>query len=103
MSTETTATWAPRSTFASRLILVRRELDLTVKEAAERADLHYATWSTWENGKTPRKHAAAVEKIAAAFGVDRSWLMWGIPSPGSHDGHPLQPTGYTGHTLSLVA
>lgn len=92
MTTQTVDTWVPRSTFGARLVLLRHELDITVREAAEATGVHYATWSTWENGTTPRQQADAVEKIASVFGVDRTWLMWGAPSPGSHDGAPMQPT-----------
>jgi|SRR5690625_2130944 len=94
--TTQTHTWVPASTFATRLVLLRRELGLNVKAAAAKAGIHYATWSTWENGRTPSNQAEVVSAIADAFGVDRGWLMWGVPSPGSHEGAPLQPTDYNG-------
>lgn len=69
--------WVPSNTFATRLVLVRRELGLSVKAAAEKCDLHYATWSTWENGRKPADMAAVVTAIVEGLGVDRDWLMWG--------------------------
>lgn len=97
-------TWFPASTFGSRLVLLRRELGLSTKEAASKAGLHYATWSTWENGRTPSNQAAVVSSIADAYGVDRAWLMWGVASPDSHDGHPAEPTGlqHAAHDLDWV-
>jgi len=71
-------TWVPADTFGSRLYSVRRELGLTVEEAAKRAGVAHPTWSTWERGASPRDKAEAVRKIAEAFpGLDRDWLMWG--------------------------
>ncbi|MGC0251551.1 helix-turn-helix domain-containing protein [Pseudactinotalea sp. Z1748] len=92
MSTQTIDAWVPTNTFGTRLVLLRRELGLNVKEAAARTGIHYATWSTWENGRKPSDMAGVVERIAEEFGVDRNWLMWGVPTPGAPEGAPLQPT-----------
>lgn len=101
MSTSTTiATWVPELTFGSRLFLLRRSLHKSVKEAAADTGLHYATWSTWENGRTPSNLAQVVSTIADTYGVDRNWLMWGQPSPDAHEG-PLQPTDYTGWPFGM--
>lgn len=108
MTVETSAPWVPTDTFATRLILVRGELDMTVKQAAEKTGLHYATWSTWENGRTPADMAAVVRAIADGLGVSREWLMWGgplknAPKPDGPEGVPVglprldsnqQPAGY---------
>lgn len=82
--------WVPTITFATRLILVRRELGLSVKAAASQCGLHYATWSTWENGRKPADMAAVVSAIVEGLGVDRDWLMWGqtqnAPRPDGPEG-----------------
>lgn len=85
--------WVPANTFATRLILVRRELGISVKEAAARAGLHYATWSTWENGRKPADMPTVVKAISDGLGVDRDWLMWGQTdeSPGPGAGGALTP------------
>ena len=78
--------WVPEESFATRLRLLRFELGrlrgltrpVSVEEIAEWCDLHPATWSTWENGSSPRQMHAVVAQIAAATGVDRDWLMWGL-------------------------
>lgn len=70
--------WIPSNTFANRLVLVRRELGgMSVKAASARCGLNYATWSTWENGRTQANMPAVVDAIAHGLGVDRDWLMWG--------------------------
>ena len=94
MSTHITETaWVPTDTFANRLVLVRRELDITVREAADRTGLHYATWSTWENGRKPADMVAVVDAIAGGLGVDRAWLMWGKANA---------PTGGGGGRVSML-
>lgn len=77
MTVQALRPWVPRDNFATRLLLVRRELGLTVKEAAAKCGVHYATWSTWENGRKPADMAEVVSQIAEGLGVDRYWLMWG--------------------------
>lgn len=79
MSAVTEEAWVPTDTFGNRLILVRRELHLTVKEAAAKCGVHYATWSTWENGTKPGDMAQVVSTIASRLRVRRDWLMWGGP------------------------
>ncbi len=78
MSTSPQTAWVPHDSFANRLVLVRRELGLNVKEAAARCGLHYATWSTWENGRKPADMVGVVDSIHQGLGVERSWLMWGV-------------------------
>ena len=88
MTTQTAATaitgWVPEQDFAIRLLLSRKHLGLTVREAALRCGVHYATWSTWERGSRPHDMAAAVQSVADGLGVDRAWLMWGSASPIGH-------------------
>jgi len=80
MHPEHGSNWTPDDTFGSRLLLVRRALQLTTEEAATACGLVSPTWNTWENGSTPRKLNDVVEKISQALGVDRDWLMWGLRS-----------------------
>lgn len=70
-------TWVPTLTFAHRLVMVRKQLGLTVEDAAVRCGIPHATWTTWERGTNPRNMATAVEKIEQGLGADRQWLMWG--------------------------
>lgn len=77
MSTAPHDVWVPTETFATRLLLIRRELKMTVKEAATICGIHYATWSTWENGARPSDLAGVITAISESLGVDRDWLMWG--------------------------
>lgn len=63
MSTQVAVGWVPRDTFSNRLVLVRREQGLSVKEAAARCGIHYATWSTWENGRKPADLAGMLELV----------------------------------------
>lgn len=81
-----TRAWVPTDTFGTRLLLARRELGLTVKQAAAKCGLHYATWSTWENGRKPADMAAVVEAVSGGLGVSRAWLMWGLAPEDPHPG-----------------
>ena len=89
MSIDTARAWVPTDTFGTRLLLARRELGLNVKKAAAMCGLHYATWSTWENGRKPADMAAVVKAVSEGLGVSRGWLMWGLtpesPHPGGQD------------------
>lgn len=73
----TTMGWVPQDDFAARLLLARKQAGLTVREAAVRCGVHYATWSTWERGSTPANMAEAVDQISRGIGCDRAWLAWG--------------------------
>ena len=74
--------WVPTTDFGTRLLLARKHAGLTVREAAIRCGLHYATWSTWERGARPADMATVVDAISKGLGVDRMWLIWG-EIPGS--------------------
>lgn len=110
MTVQQTHAWVPSNTFGTRLLLVRRELGITVKDAAAKCGLHYATWSTWENGRKPADMAAVVEAISDGLGVDRAWLMWGktneTPQPDGPEGldgsYAMQDLNLQPADLSLV-
>lgn len=85
MSAQTSHGWVPRGDFAARLVLTRREAGLTVREAADKCGVHYATWSTWERGRLPSDMAGVVRRVSDSLGVDKNWLMWG---GGFGDGRP---------------
>lgn len=74
---ETESPWVPSDTFASRLLLVRKHLQLSQEEAARLCGLKPSTWYAWENGAQPRGLADVVVKVAKATGCNRDWLMWG--------------------------
>ena len=69
--------WRPEDEFALRLRMMRARLGLSVEEISARCGVKMATWSSWERGTAPRGMNRIVERIAAATGVDRDWLMWG--------------------------
>jgi transcriptional regulator with XRE-family HTH domain len=69
--------WVPTDSFSGRLSQIRHELKLSQADAAERCGLAGPTWSTWENGASPRNMAKVVEAIHDGLGVNRAWLMWG--------------------------
>lgn len=101
MSTATESAWVPTDIFGNRLVLIRRELHLTVKEAAAKCGVHYATWSTWENGTKPGDLAGVVQTISRELGVNRDWLMWGGPL-GSGSTPPKGPGTIAGIVSDLV-
>jgi len=69
----------PSDTFGNRLVLARRLEGLTIREAAERCGLHYATWSTWEAGRRPADILDVTTRIADELDIDRDWLLFGGP------------------------
>lgn len=81
MTAQTTEAWIPADSFGSRLLRVRKEKGMTVEAIARACGIAHPTWTTWENGARPRDIVGAIEKIAAATGVDRNWLMWGAAEP----------------------
>lgn len=81
MTTQTAETWIPEDTFGSRLLLLRRHRHMTVEQIAKLCGIAQPTWTTWENGARPRDFLKAVQKITAATGVDRNWLLWGSSDP----------------------
>lgn len=71
------AGWIPADDFGSRLLLVRRGLRLTLREAAAKCGLNYRAWQSWETGRVPQHVLAVVAAISERLGVDRDWLAWG--------------------------
>ena len=86
MTQHTTGTWIPGDTLATRVLLVRRELGVSQREAAERAGLTFGEWQSMEDGRSPRDLPSKVTRISLAFNVDRDWLMWGGPLTAPQDG-----------------
>ena len=80
--------WVPPDSFADRLIIVRRYLELTQEEAAAKAEINPKTWATWELGTKPRAMNEVVDQIARNLGVSRAYLMWGVRT-GSFPTPPL--------------
>lgn len=70
----------PVDTFAVRLVLSRIHAgDLTLRDAAEKCGLSFASWSNWERGMKPRDFLEVVQAVSEGLGIDRDWLMWGGP------------------------
>jgi len=63
--------WVPADSFGQRLMLTRKALGLSVKEIALATGLHYATWSTWENGRLPSDKVDVGRRLSETYGVDR--------------------------------
>jgi transcriptional regulator with XRE-family HTH domain len=80
MPVDTTQRWRPTTNFATRLRAVRRELGLQQDPFAALVGFPRPSVAAWEGGTRPRDLADVVQKISAATGVDRDWLMWGDPS-----------------------
>lgn len=88
--------WRPSDTLAARLILMRRELKLSQRQAAERAGIPFGQWQGLEDEeRQPRGINLKVQRIARAFQVDRDWLMWGGPL-----GSPIDTTPPSGPSIT---
>ena len=70
--------WIPADTFSNRLVILRRDLGLTIDEICELIGISPATWSNWERGATPMKLTKIVERISAATKVEAEWLAFGL-------------------------
>ncbi|WGH20067.1 immunity repressor [Gordonia phage Tarzan] len=97
-----TGGWRPSDSLANRVRLIRAEMGLTMKQAAERVGTDVITergWQSIEEGRSPRQLDVKVKRIALALGVDRDWLMWGGPlgndggTGGDGNGPAPIPTG----------
>ena len=82
MSTQTVQGWVPEDSLAHRLVLVRRQLGLSQREAALRTGLTFGEWQSLEDGRSARGLDVKVGRISTTLGVDREWLMWGGPLAG---------------------
>lgn len=70
----------PEDTYAHRLMLARADAGhLSIREAAEKCGLNYATWANWERGTRSRTIVEDAEAIAEGLGIDRDWLLHGGP------------------------
>lgn len=84
-----TAYWSPEDSFAQRLRAIRRHLELSQEEAADRCGVNRKTWASWELGSSPRNMASVVMEISRGLCdqsgrmVDPHWLMWGTGEGGS--------------------
>lgn len=58
---------------AARLRAERARLNLTLREVADMADVHYVSLSRYEQGKLPTLEA--LYKLAEAYGVDIAQLI----------------------------
>lgn len=68
----------PEDTYARRLMLARDHAGhLSIREAAERCGLNYASWAGWERGAQSRTLIEDTALIAEGLGVDRDWLLRG--------------------------
>lgn len=109
----------PADTLRARLILLRDELGLSQREAAEKSGITYAEWQSLENNRDARGMIRKIGSISAAFGYNRDWLLWGgglgvPPAPDDDDtpghaqrpraGSNRRPTAYNSdHRARLVA
>lgn len=68
----------PADILMVRLAIARMHAGhLTIREAAERCGLNYASWSNWEQGAQPRNFLDVIEAISVGLDVDHNWLMYG--------------------------
>jgi transcriptional regulator with XRE-family HTH domain len=85
--------WRPTDTIGARLILMRRELGLTQREAASLSGIPFGQWQGLEDDERhPRALDVKVQRIVRAFNVDRDWLIWGGPLVPNEPGATGDPT-----------
>lgn len=107
MTTQTEARppWRPADSLGNRLVLIRRELNLTQRSAAMQTGVTFGTWQGMEDGRSPHRLDEVVAKISASLGVDRDWLMWGSGAAGTSYPPTTERSSGDSRTLSpaLVA
>lgn len=70
----------PEDSYAHRLMLARAHAGhLSIREAAEKCGLNYASWANWERGTRSRTMVEDAEAISEGLGIDRDWLLHGGP------------------------
>jgi transcriptional regulator with XRE-family HTH domain len=70
----------PDDSYAHRLMLARAHAGhLSIREAAEKCGLNYASWANWERGARSRTMVDDADAIAEGLNVDRDWLLHGGP------------------------
>jgi transcriptional regulator with XRE-family HTH domain len=79
MAVQTARKLVPADSLANRLILIRRELNLSQRDAAQRCGVGFGSWQSWENGSAPRNALRDLVWVAERLDVDRDWLMFGGP------------------------
>lgn len=92
----------PADTFSARLMLARMHAGhLSIREAADRCGLNYASWANWEQGKRPRDLLAVVAAISDGLEINHDWLLFGGPLTGPR-GVPTsrKTTGPSGDTVA---
>lgn len=63
--------------FGGRLLMLRMSLGLSPEQISPRCGLDKSSWRNWEGGMVPRNLPEVVQKIVAATGVNRDWMLWG--------------------------
>lgn len=81
VSTQTDQGWIPEQTLGDRLMLIRRKLNLTQRQAADQSGVPFGSWQGLEDGRDARGLDWKITSISETFGVDRAWLMWGVGMP----------------------
>jgi transcriptional regulator with XRE-family HTH domain len=79
MTVQTERALVPADSLANRLVLVRRELGLSQREAAQRCGVGFGSWQSWENGSAPRNALRDLVLVAQQLNIDRDWLLFGGP------------------------
>jgi transcriptional regulator with XRE-family HTH domain len=70
----------PADTYAHRLMLARAHAgNLSIRAAADRCGLNYASWANWEQGTRSRTQPEDAQAISEELGVDLQWLLYGGP------------------------
>lgn len=80
-------------------MLLRRELGLSQRQAAERAGIPFGSWQGLEDDhRQSRDLVTKIQRIARAYNVDRDWLMWGgeLMSPEDDTPPAGDPAGFAG-------
>jgi transcriptional regulator with XRE-family HTH domain len=68
----------PADTLMIRLAIARMHAGhLTIREAAERCGLNYASWSNWEQGSRPRDLLGVAHAVSEGLDVDHDWILFG--------------------------
>lgn len=68
----------PADTLMVRLAIARMHAGhLTIREAADRCGLNYASWSNWEQGSRPRDLLGVTHAISEGLDIDHDWLLFG--------------------------
>jgi transcriptional regulator with XRE-family HTH domain len=106
MSTAPTEAWVPADTLAARLILVRHQLGLSQREAAEQAGVGFGAWQSWESGRAPRNAVTVLAQVADRLRLRRDWLLFGgplVPSgPAPGDGRDSSAGSRRGFAANTV-